>query len=111
MPGASDARICKIGAMRVPEGSPRSATGQNSLRRRGDTAHMKAMINTFKIAYAVAPAAAPPFEHRRPAPTVKAPRDKSVTSDYWIPVENRIRFVAWFLVILTAIADVAVTFG
>jgi hypothetical protein len=35
MPGASDARICKIGGMRVPEGSPRSATGQNSLRRRG----------------------------------------------------------------------------
>jgi hypothetical protein len=71
---------------------------------------MKAIINTSKFAYAVATAAAPPFEHSRLAPTVKAPRDKSVT-DYWISVENRVRFVAWSLVILTTIADVAVTFG
>jgi hypothetical protein len=72
---------------------------------------MKAMINTFKIAHAVASAAAPPFERSRPARTVKAPRDKSVISAYWNPVENRVRFVAWFLLILTTIADVAVTFG
>jgi hypothetical protein len=72
---------------------------------------MKAIINTSKFAYAVATAAAPPFEHISPAPTVKAPRDKSVASAYWIPVENRVRFVAWFLVILTTIADVAITFG
>jgi hypothetical protein len=70
---------------------------------------MKAMINTYKFAYAVATAAAPPFEHSRP--TVKAPRDGSVTADYWIPGENQVRFVAWFLVILTTIADGAVTFG
>jgi hypothetical protein len=72
---------------------------------------MKAMFNTFKIAHAVATGAAPPFERSRPAPTAKAPRDKSVTSAYWIPVENRVRFVAWFLVILATIADVAATFG
>jgi hypothetical protein len=71
---------------------------------------MNAMINTFKIAHAVA-TAAPPFERSRPARAVKAPRDKSVTSAYCIPVENRVRLVAWFLVILTTIADVAVTFG
>jgi hypothetical protein len=72
---------------------------------------MKAMINTYKFAYAVATAAAPPFEHSRPAPTVKAPRDGSVTADYWIAGENQVRLVAWFLLILTTIADGAVTFG